>query len=424
MEMLVKLSPRRTFLFAITAILLLLFSIELLLRGVSYLGIVQMARPETVREAWAEAGWRVDKDLNWALIPNHTSTRGGADCRTNSRGLRDQEIPLAKPSGTYRILVLGDSTVLGFAIPFEKTFSEQLETLLNEQESGYSFQVINAGVPGYSLYNCLTYLKRDGIHFDPDLVIVETNFNDRRYILSDEYEDGKQFYHKFYYRLRVREVLGYTYLYRSIRSILINTLVLSQQDLLDTGDFDYEEFDLENISCRVEPGRYRKLLQDTIGFLAQRDIPLILVPLRDPLSYVNDYFVACSLADVGQYEKAASLLRKMYSIPFYRIIVAKKINDILERSGQEDKRIRSIPIPLKWMSTDGNIPVHLSDPYVKIMSDASRQPDVFTIDFDPSPPGFDQIYIDYIHLNEDGHRLLAEKLFDTLIESIEIDIPR
>jgi lysophospholipase L1-like esterase len=415
-ELPVQTTSRRQFVFASLAVLFVFFTTELLLRALSSSGVLPLPRPGTVRDAWAKEGWRIDRDLNWALIPNHTSTRGGAQCRTNSHGLRDQEIPLKKPSGTYRILVLGDSTVLGFAIPFEKTFSEQLERMLNDRNPETRFQVINAGVPGYSLYNCLIYLKRDGIQFDPDLIILETNFNDRRYVMSNEYQDGEKFYHRFYYRLRLREILGETYLYRAVRSLLVNTLGLTRHDLLDTGDFHYEQLDVDDIGCRVEPERYRKLLGEMIDFLDMHDIPLILVPLRDPPSYVNDYYVASSLADAGRFEEAVSLLRELYKLPFYRIIVARKMNEFLEKAGQGDRMIRSIPIPLEWMSTDGNIPIYLSDSYARIMQDAARQRHVITINFDPLPGGEDSIYLDYIHLNEKGHRLLAEKLYSTLLE--------
>jgi lysophospholipase L1-like esterase len=413
----------RPLVFSAVIVLLFLSIIELLLRGASLLDVLKLPKPQTVREAWAREGWTVDKDLNWALLPKHSSTRGGAVCRTNSHGLRDQEIPLTKPGGTYRILVLGDSTVLGFAIPFEKTFSELLEKMLNEKTEESRFDVINAGVPGYSIYNCSVYLKRDGLLFQPDLIVLETNFNDRRFIMSTEYEDGQEFYSKFYYRLRLREFLGRSFLYRGMRRALIDILGLSGKDYLDTGDFDYELIDLEDLHCRIEPDRYRKILAEIIELSRSRGIPVVLVPLLDPPSYVSGYYRASALAKSGNYEDAVPILRELYQIPFYRIIAARKMNEFLDTVGRHDKKTKKIPIPLKWMSTDGNIPVYLCDPYVEIMRDAAREEAVITVYLDPLAEEAGEIYLDYIHLNERGHRLLAEKLFAVITASKELNFP-
>ena len=112
-----------------------------------------------------------------------------------------------------------------------------------------------------------------------------------------------------------------------------------------------------------------------------------------------------------------------FKIPFYRIIVAKKINEFFDRAGMEDRKIKSIPIPLKWMSTDGNIPVYLSDPYVRIMEDMGEREGVTTADFDPRSMRGEHIYLDYIHLNELGHRLLADELYRIITESSAFNVP-
>ena len=54
----------------------------------------------------------------------------------NSAGFRDQEHQKAKPDGTYRIVVLGDSTTAGNGVPvFESLYTERLEKLLNQNVS-------------------------------------------------------------------------------------------------------------------------------------------------------------------------------------------------------------------------------------------------------------------------------------------------
>jgi hypothetical protein len=179
------------------SLLAFLLLAELLIRGLSALGVVHLPRPFTVRDRWALEQWVVDRDLHWARPPNDTGLTGGTRFRTNSHGLRDQEITLEKAPGSYRILAVGDSNVFGFGVPFEKSFSEVLESKLNADRSGMHWDVINAGLPGYSIYQSLVYAKREGIRFDPDLIILETNFNDRRFVMSSDVVDSDAFYPTF-----------------------------------------------------------------------------------------------------------------------------------------------------------------------------------------------------------------------------------
>ncbi|UCD19944.1 MAG: SGNH/GDSL hydrolase family protein [candidate division WOR-3 bacterium] len=412
-----KSTTPRNVIFSCTALVLFLLLLEFILRILTAFGITELARKPGVRELWAREGWIVDKDLNWALIPNHSSMRGGVPCRTNSYGLRDQEIPLEKPPRTFRILVIGDSTVLGFAVPFEKTFTERLETMLNRSTDSVHFDVINAGIPGYSIYNSFTYLKRDGIRFEPDLIVLETNFNDRRYILSREFEDGGEYYRKFYNSLRTREILSRSYLYRGLRRILIDNFNLARKELIDSGEFDYKHIRMDGLHCRVEPERYRTILLELIEFSGGRSIPVILIPLRDSPAHVADLYRASTLADAGKVKESYNLFKNMESLPLYRIIVARKANEILKAHGRDERMIETVPVQIEWMGTDGNIPVYLSDPYVEIMYEMAGKRNVFIVEIDTLTLQKKQLYVDYIHLNEEGHRILAEELYKELLEN-------
>jgi lysophospholipase L1-like esterase len=92
----------------------------------------------------------------------------------NSHGLRGPEAAYEKPADTYRILNLGDSVVMGWGVREEETYGQQLESLLNEAGSGdLQFEVINAGVPGWSLENALAYFQAEGLKYEPDLVVLD-----------------------------------------------------------------------------------------------------------------------------------------------------------------------------------------------------------------------------------------------------------
>lgn len=100
--------------------------------------------------------------------------------RINSHGFRDREFTPAKPSGTMRIVVLGDSVIWGHGIVVEDTFAKQLESLLAEHFVG-RFEVLNFGVSGYSLQQEIELFFERARHFDPDIVILGTSVNDLQY---------------------------------------------------------------------------------------------------------------------------------------------------------------------------------------------------------------------------------------------------
>ena len=92
----------------------------------------------------------------------------------NSHGLRGPETTYEKPPATFRILNLGDSVVMGWGVREENTYGQELESLLNEDGSGnLRFEVINAGVPGWTLDNALAYLQAEGLKYEPDLILLD-----------------------------------------------------------------------------------------------------------------------------------------------------------------------------------------------------------------------------------------------------------
>ena len=97
--------------------------------------------------------------------------------RTNSHGQRDIERTFDKPPGVRRVILLGDSVVVGFGIrDIDDLMSRQLEKLY----PGKDVQVLNLAVSGYCTRAEVELLKVKGIRYEPDLVIlvfVENDFH-------------------------------------------------------------------------------------------------------------------------------------------------------------------------------------------------------------------------------------------------------
>jgi len=131
-------------------------------------------------------------------------------CTTNSLGFRGKEVSPQKPEGVFRIFCLGDSITFGHAVADSESYPAVLERLLNERAEGKQrFEVINAGVMGYRVFQMLGLLMTRGLSYAPDLVTVCAGANDT--VKAPPHSNPhlirvsltKQEYHAILLRLRV-----------------------------------------------------------------------------------------------------------------------------------------------------------------------------------------------------------------------------
>ena len=84
-----------------------------------------------------------------------------------------------KPSNTYRVIVVGGSTVFGMgAFTPEQNLPAQINEQLQHRSVEVNVEVINAGVPGYTSGLELLYIMSELIYYDPDLIIAYDGWND------------------------------------------------------------------------------------------------------------------------------------------------------------------------------------------------------------------------------------------------------
>ena len=122
-------------------------------------------------------------DITNALKANYNAEAvyGGItyQIQTNEKHLRRaKNLPYEKPENTFRILCLGDSILFGFGANNEETFTYYLEKILNKKFRGTTFEVINAGAPGWSPLEYYLFLKNEGYKYSPDLIITTTFIDD------------------------------------------------------------------------------------------------------------------------------------------------------------------------------------------------------------------------------------------------------
>ncbi|MFT5041776.1 MAG: hypothetical protein ACI8TX_002754, partial [Hyphomicrobiaceae bacterium] len=131
-----------------------------------------------------------DADVLWRNKPGSSKTQpvnpeafGRRDqwtLKNNSDGFRGPELSRPNDEGeTFRILCVGDSITFGFSTDQGSSYPRQLERLLATRYPNRRFEVINAGVPGWSYLQGLRFLEARGIALAPDLIIIGHGTNDQ-----------------------------------------------------------------------------------------------------------------------------------------------------------------------------------------------------------------------------------------------------
>jgi lysophospholipase L1-like esterase len=159
----------------------------------------EMARKDPVRfERW----WQFFTHHSNGMLKNvlREDTRRLAPARTipgseanlfesvvtiNTLGFRGPEVA-AEKEDVYRIVALGESTTFGFTMEqHDEPWPEVLERLLRER-SGFSrkIEVINAGLPGFTVRDNLRRLPADIAPIKPDMILSYHGYNGFQF-LSD-----------------------------------------------------------------------------------------------------------------------------------------------------------------------------------------------------------------------------------------------
>ncbi len=121
--------------------------------------------------------------LRWGYRPaprwDYFDEHGCVRIDTNSLGLRDLEFDVQKAPNEYRVLALGDSMTYGMGVRLDLSWPQVLEARLRE-ELARPVEVINAGfaTAGSDPSSYHVWVRDNGIHFEPDLVLVGLCLND------------------------------------------------------------------------------------------------------------------------------------------------------------------------------------------------------------------------------------------------------
>ena len=114
-----------------------------------------------------QAFFRFDPDMGFRVRPNAVY---GAGERANEFGFNDRDYPHERSAGTYRILVLGDS--FNWMGGQRYNYTELLERAFALRLGEGRVEVINAGYSMTHTAEQLEALKKFGLQYNPDLVVL------------------------------------------------------------------------------------------------------------------------------------------------------------------------------------------------------------------------------------------------------------
>ena len=162
------------------AVLLPLGMAEAIAQLATRFGLVPYFVPVETRIAGQTEDWRIvhmiddnfrepDPLLLWRPIPRYPYS---------SQRFKGPELAEPKPAGTVRLFCYGDSNTDGPSVG--NAWPARLQQLIDARRAGSAqrYEVVNAGVGGYSSYQGVRRFAEEVDRFAPDLIFVSFGWND------------------------------------------------------------------------------------------------------------------------------------------------------------------------------------------------------------------------------------------------------
>ena len=337
--------------------------------------------------------YEYDPDLGFQVRAYYPVGQGTI---TNRFGFNDHDYPLQKTSGIYRILVVGDS--FGWVGGQEGNYTAMLERQLDNHYGYHRIDIINTGYPMTQTAEQLVMLKKYGLQYHPDLVIlgffvgndfIDGNPNRKRIVVNDLYIDID--------KRREHIILGYPIVFQSRLLLYVKQKYkiftelrkgaatephqrLSQEQrgpFAEETFLDLERAELEffNISSSRK-GRFQKNINYILQSIAEMDT---LLKSR------NIKFMVAIYPDVFQIDK--TLLRVIFER--FRLHVEDYDLDLAQN------------ILKSFLQSNGISYIDFTDRF----RSESQEKDLY-LSSDP-------------HWNHSGNQLAADILFETLVKRLD-----
>jgi len=210
----VRVSYKKQFLLLTLFLLVILSVVEVWAYGYDYFNPTKCAQSDpTIRKICLDNYyliWYQDPVLDRAAFePNqHMQT-----ININNDGFRGSEIQKEKPDDTYRIIMVGGSTIFGLKVLSDQTVPAHLQEKFDQLNLKKRVEVINAGISGYNSNDELNLIKKKIVEYEPDLVIIYDGSNDIFFpydskSIAYDIGDSRYLYRKYFQFYKTLDVIN------------------------------------------------------------------------------------------------------------------------------------------------------------------------------------------------------------------------
>jgi hypothetical protein len=315
------------------------------------------------------------------LKSNYRGELLGISFSTNQYGFRDEEaFSQVPPPGEFRILSLGDSVGFGLAIEATDHYSKVAQRRLNGLDFSRRYRLVNAGGQGYSPSSYYVYLREEGLQVEPGMVIVEIELcNDvpDEALLSWRRQSGEGF---------PDSIVGGRYLVGWDGNLLGT---YSRGSHLFEKTYTYTIFvrRLLNLLYRIYPTEpFHSVPGSTVYYTLGFD-RFVLDQERIEAGWQRLF---------GALDAMHQLLKEQ-QIPFLVMILP---SSYIFQNGGDQKQFAS-----RLLEKAVSRAEEKQLPYLAL-TEALRQ------------GGGERLFMDFVHLNEEGNRVVGEALSDHLIQML------
>jgi hypothetical protein len=320
---------------------------------------------------------------------------GGGEFKThvkiNSRGFRDKEYG-KKAYNVFRILVIGDSHTFGWGVEEQDCWVRLLENMLNKNNITESirYEVINAGVPGYSNDQELEIFRMN-LDLEPDMVLLGYCIGSD---VGENWVGGKD---------RFTVVNGYW---------VYNTVANKSRGILwNVKAFLYAHSHVYNF-IRVRYWRLKKMFENRLQSRDELQNSSDKIVIRGAYWYEKLFLKEYIPQQKQAWKLTKQILKEMF-------VTAKK-NNI---------KMGIVLIPLKMQVEDADIleqKGYVLDKPNKIVIQYAKKYDVFVVDLYPEfrkIAKHKKLYLKFDpHWQKHTHVIAARIIYDKLIQEIHKEL--